>query len=60
MSRIIEVPEISEYKGKPVLSIPIGGGFAFSFGSKKAEAILEHLDAIKSFVESNGKSVEEK
>jgi hypothetical protein len=51
-------PEISEFEGKPVLSIPMRDFFAFKFGLMKAKAILENLEAIKKFVETDGKECE--
>lgn len=44
--------EIGEYKGHPTINIPCGGR-GFMFGVAKAKAVLEHLDEIKGFVESN-------
>lgn len=51
--------EVSEYKGKPIISLPLGesGKFWFSFGVGKARAIIEHLDEIRAFVDSVGKEV---
>jgi hypothetical protein len=49
-------PEIAEFKGKPVLRIPIVDDpdpnvtwHWMSFGKQKAKAILEHIEAIKKF-----------
>lgn len=44
--------EESEYKGKPILSLPTPGKakFPFSFGLAKARLILAHIDEIDSFV----------
>ena len=41
---------ISEFKGNKVIEIPLEGDYKFSFGKKKAEAILEHIEEIKDFV----------
>ena len=41
-----------------VLVIPTGGGYGLRFGLKKAEAILNHIDNLKAFVESGGKEFE--
>jgi len=51
-------PETTEYKGHPVLSLPMGqnGDKAFSFGLKKAEAILQWIAAIQTFVEKEGEN----
>ncbi|MFA8341784.1 MAG: hypothetical protein ACEPO8_02315 [Rhodothermaceae bacterium] len=44
---------ISEYKGNPIISIPLGNNerYSFSFGLTKAKAIMEYLDDIKGFIE---------
>ena len=51
-------PEISEYKGKPVLRIPLvdepspnTAWHWMSFGKTKAKAIVKFYDAIKKFAE---------
>lgn len=43
---------IGEYKGNPIISIPLGNSerYPFSFGLTKAKAVLEYLDDIKKFV----------
>lgn len=43
-------PIISEYKGKWVLVLEPESKFPFSFGLKKAQLIVEHLEAIKQFI----------
>jgi hypothetical protein len=52
---------VSEYKGNPILSLPVAGStkYPFTFGLNKAKAILEYLDDIKKFVEENDKISEE-
>ena len=50
----------SEYKGFPVLQIKIGENSQgepnyFSFGLRKAQAIVKHIEAIKKFVEDSSK-----
>lgn len=44
---------ISEYKGNPIISLPLGNNerYSFSFGLTKAKAIMEYLDDIKGFIE---------
>ena len=44
---------IGEYKGSPVISLPItpDGKFPFTFGLGKAKAILKYIDEIRNFVE---------
>ena len=51
-------PELSEFKGKPVLRIPLVDDPSpdtawhwFSFGKSKAKAIVKHFEAIKKFAE---------
>ncbi len=61
VSRLIKAPEIREYKDHPVLSIPLldgknKEGHAFTFGRRKAEAIVKYIDDIKEFVEEGGLS----
>jgi len=46
----------SEYKGSPVISLPTGWGKGMTFGMKKAESIIEHIEEIKKFVEENKKN----
>ena len=49
-------PVVGDYKGHPTLTLPNGSKHGFTFGLRKAQAILEHLDAIRAFV---GKRTEE-
>ena len=44
---------IGEYKGNPVITLPIGPRGGFTFGITKARAILKYLDDIKAFIEKN-------
>jgi hypothetical protein len=44
---------IGEYKGNPVITLPIGPRGGFTFGLTKARAILKYLDDIKAFIEKN-------
>ena len=50
------MPEISEYNGNKILVLNPGARFTFSFGLSKAKLILEHFEAIKKFVDSNGET----
>ena len=50
------MPEITEYKGNKLICLNPGSKFTFSFGLSKAKMILEHLESIKKFVETNGES----
>jgi len=53
------MPEIQEFKGNKVLNLNPESKFPFSFGLAKAKLILENLDVIKKFVESEGKDIGE-
>lgn len=46
----------SEYKGNPVLELKNGPDdkYPFSFGVKKANLILNHLEEIKEFAAKHG------
>jgi hypothetical protein len=50
---------VSEYKGQPLIVLNAGSRWPFQFGLGKAKMILEHVEAIRAFVESEGKSVGE-
>lgn len=52
---LVDKPAIQEYKGLPVLALNPNARFIVSFGLNKAKQILANLDAIKKFVETNGK-----
>ena len=52
-------PELSEFKGKPVLRIPLienpspeTSWHWFTFGKSKAKAIVKFFDTIKKFAEA--------
>ncbi|HEY5534779.1 MAG TPA: hypothetical protein VIL99_07590 [Ignavibacteria bacterium] len=51
--------EIQEYKGNKLLCLNPGERFLFSFGLNKAKMVLDNLEVIKKFVESEGKSIGE-
>ncbi len=53
--------KIGEFKGNPVISLPVGGSdrYPFTFGLSKAKAILEYIDDIKKFVEDHDAKKEE-
>ena len=53
------MPEIQEYKGNKILNLNPESKFSFSFGLAKAKLILENLDVIKKFVETEGKDLGE-
>jgi hypothetical protein len=48
---------IGEYKGSPVITLPLSadGKFPFTFGLAKAKVILKYLDEIKKFVDEHDK-----
>lgn len=52
------VPALSEYNGKPMLCLNPESKWSFQFGLGKARMIVEHIDAIAAFVDSEGKSLE--
>jgi hypothetical protein len=49
--------EIQEYKGNKLLCLNPGERYLFSFGLNKAKMILDNIDTIKKFVESEGKTI---
>jgi hypothetical protein len=51
---------IGEYKGSPVITLPLSadGKFPFTFGLGKAKTILKYLDEIKKFVDEHDKKKE--
>jgi hypothetical protein len=53
------MPELQEYKGNKLICLNPGSKYPFSFGLGKAKMILENLEAIKKFVDTNGESVGE-
>lgn len=44
-------PTIGEWQGKPVISLPTGSKYPFSFGKAKAKLIVKYFDMIKKFAE---------
>lgn len=51
--------EIQEYKGNKILNLNPESKFSFSFGLTKAKLILENLDVIRKFVETEGNDLGE-
>lgn len=49
------MPEIQEYKGNQLICLNPGERYPFSFGLNKAKLILANIEAIKKFVETEGK-----
>ena len=51
---------IGEYKGSPVITLPLSadGKFPFTFGLGKAKTILKYLGEIKKFVDEYDKKKE--
>jgi hypothetical protein len=50
-----EGPAVSEYKGRPVLTLNPGTRFPFTFGVAKAKLIIQHLKAIEDFIQEYDK-----
>jgi hypothetical protein len=48
-------PIVDEYKGNKILVLNPGSKFPFSFGLAKAKLILQHLDAIRQFIQEHDK-----
>lgn len=55
-----DVPKVGEAYGKSVIILRPTSRYPFSFGLSKAKMILEeqNLEAIRKFVESEGKSID--
>jgi hypothetical protein len=49
----MSTPTVGTYKGNPVLTLNPESKFPFTFGLKKAEMILENLEAIEKFVRAS-------
>jgi hypothetical protein len=47
--------EVGTYKGQPTISLDADSKWPFTFGLRKAQLILEHIDAIEAFVEDQGR-----
>lgn len=47
---------ISDYQGQPVLSLRADTKWPFTFGLAKARLIVESIEEIKAFVESEGET----
>ena len=43
-------PEVGEFKGYPTITLYTEKGKPFRFGTAKARAVLDHIDAIRLFV----------
>ena len=48
-----DLPQESEYKGHPILTLNPNSKYPFSFGLSKAKLIIEHLDLIKDFIQKH-------
>ena len=46
--------KIGSYKGNSLIILPCGVDKEFSFGLTKAKSVLQYMENIKKFVESNG------
>ena len=45
--------EYTQYKHHPIIRIPDGSQFGVSFGLRKAKAIVEHIESIKTFIKES-------
>ena len=45
-------PKVGQYKGHPMIILNPDDRFPFQFGLNKARMILQHIDEIRSFVET--------
>jgi hypothetical protein len=53
----LDVPaRLGTYKGNSLIILPCGADREFSFGMTKAKVILQYMENIKKFVESNGEA----
>jgi hypothetical protein len=48
---------IDSYKGRPTFAINKNSPYPFSFGLLKAKLLVKHMEALKRFVETDGKSI---
>jgi hypothetical protein len=55
------IAEETEFKGNPVLSLKNNENdrYPFTFGLKKAQLILQHIEDIERFVEKNAQEEEQ-
>lgn len=51
-----DIIELSNYKGHPVITIPVGYNLNFAFGYSKAVNMCNYQAEIKTFVDTEGKS----
>jgi len=49
---------IDSYKGRSTFAINKNTKYPFSFGLLKAKLILKHIEALRSFVESDGQRID--
>ena len=56
-SQSLGEPEIQDFKGHPVLVFEPNSRYPQSIGLKKLRLILENLEAVEAFVESEGQSL---
>lgn len=50
-----DILEVSDFKGHPVITIPVSYNINFAFGYAKAVTMGNHFQEIRRFVESEGK-----
>jgi len=52
-----KIPELSDFKGNPLITLNPGAKFIFQFGLSKAKIIIDNYEYIKKFYETKGKSL---
>lgn len=57
MNEEINGPILSEFKGNKTLVLNPESKFPFSFGLTKAKLILQYIETIQKFVDSEGQSI---
>jgi hypothetical protein len=48
---------IDSFKGRPTFAINKNSPYPFSFGLLKAKLLVKHMEALKKFVETEGRSI---
>jgi len=48
--KVVTQVEVGEYQGHPVIRLPNGRRYGFTFGLGKAKAFLAHTKAVREFV----------
>ena len=50
-------PKVGQYKGHPMIILNPDDRFPFQFGINKAKLVLQHVEEIRSFVETTERAV---